>query len=258
MTRLVLVHGAFGGAWCWEPVIPGLELAGHTVETLDLPGSGEDQTPVEQITLDAYATRVCEVLADGPPAVLVGHSMGGMVVTQAAARLPEQVLALVYLTAFLPLDGESLLTLTARPEAADDQIQANITLSGEPPVATMPDEAARMAIYGECREEAASWALARRRPQPAVPFTNALEVDAAGAGSFAAIPRAYITCLRDRSIPPQMQRFMFERAGCDPVIEIDTDHAPWLSRTDEVVAALDALIGKNASTGWLARASGRL
>ena len=91
MARIVLVHGAFGGAWSWEPVIPGLEEAGHTVQALDLPGSGEDQTPVADVTLHAYADRVCEALASGPPAVLVGHSMGGVVVTQAAARTPAQV-----------------------------------------------------------------------------------------------------------------------------------------------------------------------
>jgi pimeloyl-ACP methyl ester carboxylesterase len=84
--RIVLVHGAFGGAWCWEPVLPGLRAAGHTVEAIDLPGHGEDKTPVAEVTLDAYADRVCGVLAAGPPAVLVGHSMGGVVVTQAAAR----------------------------------------------------------------------------------------------------------------------------------------------------------------------------
>ena len=101
-----------------------------------------------EVTLDAYAGRVCEVLAAGQPAVLVGHSMGGMVVTQAAARMPEQVSALVYLCAFVPVDGESLLVLTPRPEAADDQIQANLTISGDPPVAELTHEAARLAIYG--------------------------------------------------------------------------------------------------------------
>jgi pimeloyl-ACP methyl ester carboxylesterase len=241
MARLVLVHGAFSGAWCWEPVTAGLEQAGHSVETLDLPGSGDDQTPLEQISLDAYADRVCGVLAAGPPAVLVGHSMGGMVVTQAASRLPEQVLALIYLCAFIPVDGESLLTLTHRPEAADDQIQANIVVSGEPPLAVLPDEATRQAIYGECDEDSVQWALSRRRPQPAVPMGNPFNLDAAGADAFAALPRSYITCLRDRSIPPQMQRYMFERAGCDPVIAIETDHAPYLSRTVELVTALDRL-----------------
>jgi pimeloyl-ACP methyl ester carboxylesterase len=241
MARLVLVHGAFSGAWCWEPVIPGLEQAGHSVETLDLPGSGADQTPVSEVTLDAYARRVCEVLAAEAPAVLVGHSMGGMVVTQAAARMPEQVSALVYLCAFVPVDGESLLALTARPEAADDQIQANLTVSGEPPLAELSPQATRLAIYGMCTEEQFQWALTQRRPQPVVPFTNPFELDPAGAQAFAALPRSYVTCLQDRSIPPAMQRFMFTRASADPVIELDSDHAPYLSHTAETVSALGAL-----------------
>jgi pimeloyl-ACP methyl ester carboxylesterase len=241
MARLVMVHGAFGGAWCWEPALPGLREAGHTVQTLDLPGSGSDETPVAEITLDAYARRVGEVLASRPPAVLVGHSMGGMVVTQAAARSPEHVSALVYVSAFVPVDGESLLNLTARPEAADDQIQANIVVSGDPPVAVLPDDAARYAIYGCCTEEQIQWALPHRRPQAAVPMGNPFALDRSKAEAFLALPRSYITCLQDRSIPPAMQRLMFERAGCDPVIELDADHAPYLSRTRELVQALDRL-----------------
>jgi pimeloyl-ACP methyl ester carboxylesterase len=92
MARLVLVHGAFGGAWCWEPVAGPLTELGHTVETLDLPGGGDDDTPVAGITLESCAARVGDVLAARPePAVLVGHSMGGVVVTQAAADHPERV-----------------------------------------------------------------------------------------------------------------------------------------------------------------------
>ncbi len=67
MARILLVHGAFAGAWCWEPALPGLRAGGHTVETIDLPGAGEDPTPVAEVTLDAYGKRICEVLAEGPP-----------------------------------------------------------------------------------------------------------------------------------------------------------------------------------------------
>src|SRR5438552_2315995 len=78
-----------------------------------------------------------------PPAVLVGHSMGGMVITQAAANCPEYVDRLVYVAAFLPADGQSLIDLTQLPEGAGDAVQANLVVDGDPPVATMPPEAAR-------------------------------------------------------------------------------------------------------------------
>ena len=62
LARFVLVHGAFHGAWCWEPLILALSEAGHTTHALDLPGAGEDATPVGRVTLDAYAERICERL----------------------------------------------------------------------------------------------------------------------------------------------------------------------------------------------------
>jgi pimeloyl-ACP methyl ester carboxylesterase len=241
MARIVLVHGAFGGAWSWEPVIPGLEEAGHTVQAIDLPGSGEDQTPVADVTLDAYAERVCEALASGPPAVLVGHSMGGVVVTQAAAHTPEQVETLVYVAAFAPADGQSLLDLTSLPEGAGDQVQANIVVDGDPPVATMPEAAARVVIYGCSSDHAAAQAVARRRPQPVVPFTQPVQVPDDTRSEFERLPRAYVRCLQDLAIPPALQQRMSAAAGCDPVIELDTDHTPMLSRTNELVGILDRI-----------------
>jgi pimeloyl-ACP methyl ester carboxylesterase len=241
MARIVLVHGAFAGAWCWEPVLGGLRAAGHTVEALDLPGSGADHTPVAEITLDSYTNRVCETLGSGPPAVLAGHSMGGMVITQAAARTPERITSLIYVAAFLPATGQSLLNLTAYPEAAGDQVQANLVLEGDPPVATMPAAAAREALFGCCDDEQAAWGIARLGPQPGVPFAQPVSLGNPPPATFTALPRAYITCLQDRAIPPAMQRVMFEAGRCEPVIEIDTDHSPWISRTDELARALDRL-----------------
>jgi pimeloyl-ACP methyl ester carboxylesterase len=244
VARIVLVHGALAGAWCWEPVLPGLRAAGHEPECFDLPGSGEDSTPVAEVTLDAYAARVCDVLAQGAPAVLVGHSMGGMVVTQAAALSPEHVQRLVYVAAFLPSDGQSLMDLVAFPEAAGDQVQANLVVDGEPPVGTLPAEAARDALFGCCDDRQAAWGVKHLGPQAVLPFTHPVRVQAATADAFEALPRAYVTCTRDRAIPPAMQRRMFEAGGCDPVIEIETDHAPWISRTDELVAAINRIAGQ--------------
>ncbi|HTU85825.1 MAG TPA: alpha/beta fold hydrolase [Solirubrobacteraceae bacterium] len=239
MARIVLVHGAFGRAANWDRVIPGLRAAGHDVEAIDLPGQGEDPTPVAEVTLDRYASRVCGVLADGPPAVLVGHSMGGMVITQAAARCPAGVDRLVYVAAFLPADGESLIDLTQRPEGAGDAVQSGLVVDGDPPVATMPPDAAREGLMHCCDDEAAAWAQSLRGSQPVAPFTHSVALS--GDEAFDTLPRAYVTCLQDRAIRPALQRLMFERAGCDPVIEIDTDHCVWASRPDELVAALNRL-----------------
>ncbi len=241
MARMVLVHGAFGRASVWDRVATGLRAAGHEVEAIDLPGQGDDDTPVAEVTLDCYARRVCEALSAGPPAVLVGHSMGGMVITQAAADSPKDIDRLVYVAAFLPSDGESLIDLTQWPEGAGDAVQANLVVEGDPPVATMPPEAAREGLMHCCDDEAAAWGISLRGAQPVAPFTHPVRLTGPAAEAFAGLPRSYVMCLQDRAIRPPLQRVMLERAGCDPVIEIDTDHCVWASRPDELVAALDRL-----------------
>jgi hypothetical protein len=164
-----------------------------------------------------------------------------MSVTQAAARAPELIEVLIYAAAFVPEEGESLRELTQRPEAAGDMIQENIQVAGDPPVARLSEEAARAAIYNCCTVEQADWGLARRGVQPVIPMGQPLQMEADKAAAFRALPRRYITTLRDNCIRPPMQRFMFERAGAAPVLQIDTDHAPYLSRTQELVDALDTL-----------------
>jgi len=195
---------------------------------------------VAEVTLDACAERLCDLLrARDEPAIVVPNSMGGVITTQAAARCPERVAAIVYVAAFVPEDGESLLDLTRLPEGADDQVQANVIVEGEPPVATMPDEASTDALYGCCPPDVAAWAIANQRPQAVAPYATPVSLDAGGA--FAAIPRSYVLCRRDRAIPPPLQRLMLERAGCEEVVELDTDHSPHLSTTEELAQALDRL-----------------
>jgi pimeloyl-ACP methyl ester carboxylesterase len=236
MARIVLVHGAFSGAWSWEPVIGPLERVGHTVTAIDLPGSGDDRTPIAEVTLDSYAARICDTLGEqAEPAILVGHSMGGVAITQAAARCPERIALLVYVAAFMPSDGQSLLDLSLLPEGAGDQVQSNIVIDGEPPVATMP-ASARAALMASCSEEQVSFALARSRPQPVAPFATPVTIPA---GALDELRRAYVHCTQDRAIPPLLQLRMIREHPCVDVVEIATDHSPSFSATDELVAALD-------------------
>jgi len=236
MARFVLVHGAFGGAWSWEAVIPALAAAGHTAEAFDLPGAGEDRTPVADITLGSYAARACEVLTARPePAVLVGFSMGGVVVTQAASDCPDRVASLVFVAAFMPSNGQSLIELTDLPEGAGNMIKENLVVAGDPPVATLPDEAALTGIYNRCTPEQAAQAMKRRRPQAVLPLSTPVSVDES---VLARIPRSYVFTKHDRSMVPALQRRLIRDHPCERVIEIEADHAPFFSVTGELVAAL--------------------
>lgn len=237
MARFVLVHGAFCGAWIWGPLSERLKKIGHTVEAFDLPGMGEDCTPVEEVTLDASAERLCAVLASHrEPAIVVGHSMGGIVATHGAARCPDQIAALVYVAAFLPKNGQSLLHLTELPEGAGDQVQANIILEGEPPVAIMPVSASRSALYDCCPEDVAASAIQKHRPQPVAPFAAPVAIPS---GALDSIDRYYVICRQDRAVPPALQRRMIAENPCVDIVELDTDHTPQLSRADELAEALD-------------------
>jgi pimeloyl-ACP methyl ester carboxylesterase len=238
MARIVLVHGAWGGAWIWEKVVEPLEAKGHRVETLDLPGAGDDHTPLEQINLDLYAERICEKLGESPEqAVLVGHSMGGMAVTQAASRCPGRVASLIYVAAFLPAEGQSLVGLTELPEGKGDHVQETMVVSGEPPLAELSEEDSIIAFYNLASAEVAKWAAGMQRPQPAVPMLDEAKLSE----GYENIPRSYIHCTRDQANMPALQRRMMKEREVEPVIEIETDHTPHLSAPDELVTAIDQL-----------------
>lgn len=245
MARFVLVHGAFSGAWIWGPLEKLLAAKGHQAVAFDLPGLGDDHTPAAEVTLDSSAARVCDALAQSSdPAILVGHSMGGIVATQAAGRASSRIAALVYVCAFLPKDGQSLLELAHLPEGAGDQVQANIVVTDAPPVAVMPASASKDALYGSCTEEVAEWAIAHQSPQPLAPMATPVSIPK---GALDDIARYYVQCGKDQAIPPALQRRMIAENDCTAVFELDTDHTPHLSKVNELALILDEIAGQVTS-----------
>jgi pimeloyl-ACP methyl ester carboxylesterase len=111
MTRFVLVPGGWHGGWAFDAVGHALQGEGHEVRALTLAGLGDE--PASGVNLARHIDEVVRVLREGDaPAVLVGHSYGGMVVTGAADQVPSHVKAIVYADAYVPEDGESLWSLT--------------------------------------------------------------------------------------------------------------------------------------------------
>lgn len=231
MTRFVLVHGAFHGGWCWDEVADRLRASGHQVHAPDLPGAPGEGTPHEDVTLDAAVRTVTDLLdAGSEPAVLVGHSNGGVVITQAAAERPDKVRRLVYLAAFRPVDGERLLDLTSRPEGAGDGVQANVRVEG--PSAFFDPAKIEEVFAADCAPERIAEVQGRIGPQPLSMFATPVRL-----GGAEAHPTTYVVCTEDGAIPVALQRLMARRDAAT-VVELDASHSPYYSLPDEVVEIL--------------------
>lgn len=238
MTRFVLVHGAFMGAWCWDPVVSALRQAGHDVQAPDLPGSGSDDGQVADAELDGYIARIGGLLRNQAPAVLVGHSLGGVTITAVASRYPCAVAQLVYLAAFLPADGQSAGDLAGLSEGRDEGLRPRMLLTGQPPIATLSAADARAVLFNACDPDVADAAIARLGPH--APWIATTPVATRADSS---LPSAYIVCTEDLAIPPVLQRRMARDGSCSPIVEIGTDHSPFVSNPAVLVEALLAVTG---------------
>ncbi len=239
MGSFVLVHGAWHGSWCWEKVTPLLEAAGHTVDAVDLPGRGANPAEAAERTLEAYSRHVADrVEAAGGPVVLVGHSMGGMPITGAAELVPDRIAALVYVTAFLPNDGQALVQL------ADDDPEAlvlpNLVVDEASGLCTVREGALRETFYGECSAGDATWAAAQLVPESLAAMAAPAHVTEDRAGS---VRRIYVECVRDRAISIAKQRELWAARPCERVLTMETDHSPFLSAPQELAGHLLAVAG---------------
>lgn len=245
MSTYVLVHGAWHGAWCWYKVVPRLTKAGHRVFAPDLPSLGRDKTPVSAISLASWAENICEVVdAAAEPVTLVGHSRGGIIISEVAERRPTKVATLVYLTAFLLRDGESLLQVVQSDSAS--LVTPNLIVAADQSFMTVKQDVVKDAFYGECSDEDVELAKMLLAPEPTAPGATPVHVTGP---HFGRVPRVYIECLRDKAIPLALQRQMYANLPCQKILSMDTDHSPFFSATDTLVEHLTALTVVGAARG---------
>ena len=213
---------------------PLLEQAGHHVVAPDLPGMGDDTTPLADVSLQSWTDFLSELLdAQDEPVVLVGHSRGGLNITAAAEARPGRIKRLVYLCAYLLRDGESIIGVTS--ENADSQILAKLIPSDDQVSVTLSDETLRELFYNGFSEDDIALALSRVCPEPLAPATTPVSRSDA---NFGRVPRTYIECLDDKAVPPSLQKQMYEGSPCERVISMPTGHSPFMSAPEELAGHL--------------------
>jgi len=202
MASFSLVHGAWHGGWCWDPVRAELEARGHVVHTPDLP-------------CEDVAAGVEEYAAAVPTAdVVVGHSLGGLTIPYVDAHTH------VFLTALI---GSAEWTDVFVPGFGEGRVRDELGRSYYPDPAVAATELQYPA-------EHAHLASRLRRQAPYAP--DRLPVDRP----------VYVVCRRDAAIGPDWQRHLARDVlGVEP-IELDAGHSPMLERPNELAALLDALV----------------
>jgi pimeloyl-ACP methyl ester carboxylesterase len=240
MATFVLIHGAWHGGWCWERVAPLLVAQGHRVLAPDLPGMGSDRRKHGSDPLGDWTDFVAELATSaGEPVVLVGHSLGGVVISEVAERVPDAVGRLVYLTAFLLESGQSLADVANRyPDVGPARALRPAQADGEAIVD--PDQTVAI-FYNAMSATDAREATDRLVAQPLAAFTKAVTLSPE---RFGRVPRTFIEATDDRAISLEMQRDMQAAMPCDPVITLQCDHSPFYSAVPELAGALLSLVDR--------------
>jgi pimeloyl-ACP methyl ester carboxylesterase len=235
----VLVHGAAHGAWCWEDVAKRLEAKGHRVVTLDLPGHGRRAAEVRQASVASYARAVADAMARESVSrgIVVGHSMGGLVIQKVAELVPARIAHLVFLAAVVVPDGSSLAEIHLTPTVRE-AMQAMAIGRGDGRF-LFPADMAWARWMGDVPRDhpAVVRAMAALTPQALRPFVEKVKLDVFYSSR---LPRTYIRCLRDAAVPPPKAAEYAARLGVAP-IDLDAAHDPMLSEPDALARILERI-----------------
>lgn len=240
--HILLVHGAAHDENCWNELVPELKERGFNVHTLTLQGHGAKKKYGYQVSMKSYAKDVYTKAAEiAEPCVLIGHSMGGMVITAAAQAHPNLFKQMIYLTAFATPKTANCLAFYSKklerlcPEHITPTPKLNL-FNGT--VQYNADTSINM-FYKQCQGDL--YALVKRNicPQPLRPFLSFVRWSDERLGS---IPKDYIECTKDNAIPIKIQRIMQKNMNFNRIETLESDHSPFTSMPKELADVIVKLI----------------
>jgi pimeloyl-ACP methyl ester carboxylesterase len=235
----VLVHGAWQAPYVWDAVRADLVKKGNTVIVVELPGHGTDKTPPHTLSLDVYRDNVIGAIAkvEGQ-VILVGHSMGGMVITHVAEKIPSKISKLVYIGAFLPASGQALTDLAYSDPGS--KLGPSLVPSADQLTLDVKRDSLTNLFISDGSSATKEQVLTNYRAEPAIPFTNKVTLTDS---NFGTVEKVYIKTLQDIVISPALQDRMIAAGGIKTIYEVNTSHSPFLAQP-HAVSDLLVKIGK--------------
>jgi len=230
-ATFVLVHAAWLGGWSWKQVKEKLQAKGHKVIALDLPGHGKDRSPPKRITMRSYVQRVVSAIdKQKGKVILVGHSFGGIVISQVAERRTHKIQALVYLAAFLLPRGQSFMSATQGVKTSE--VLNNLIVKKSQGIVQVKSKAIHHAFGADLPRKVFRLLSKKLSPEPIRPLSHKLDITPAKWGS---LPRYYIETLADNAIPNAIQKKMYTGIGVNKVYTLQkSSHLPLFSAPGKV------------------------
>jgi pimeloyl-ACP methyl ester carboxylesterase len=228
MSTFVLVHGAFLGGFCWDLLVPELARFGHRSIAIDLPIEVPElgAETYAEVTVRAIKSAMSEDEINSQPPVLVGHSMGGLIIPLVAHQL--KVSALIYLAAALPMPGCSFMQ-----RAKTTETDVFLTEGDVNPY--LNRELAGQYWFHDCQPDVSAWATAKIRAQ------NSAKIifEDSPLKSLPAVPMHSIVGAQERLLSPVWGRRMSkELLGIDS-IDVAAGHCPQISQPSVVAKLLN-------------------
>jgi pimeloyl-ACP methyl ester carboxylesterase len=232
---IVLVHGAFENGHVWDGLSAKLSADGHRVIIVELPGRDAKPMAPNKVSLELYRDAVLQAIAgESRPVVLVGHSFGGFPISAAAEAAPEKIKTLVYVAAYLPRDGESMLALAtgdrdskAGPQLKIDEAHgmASINYAGRADLfANGAPEGLRKVLPDLILDE------------PLAPMATPVQLTAA---RFGKTDKVYVHTANDNVVSPWLQQQMVAATPVRASFTLQTGHTPFLTDVAGLAAAIE-------------------
>jgi pimeloyl-ACP methyl ester carboxylesterase len=231
---VVLVHGAFETADVWRPVEGQLRQSGYETIAVTLPGRTGNPLPPAEATLALYRDTILGVMSpEKRPVVLVGHSLGGMAISAVAEAQPDMVKALVYVAAYLPRDGQSLLTLSRGD--ANSRLEPTFRRSSDKATAVLDPARAAELFYNGCPSQIRATFVARMVPEPWRPLAEPVSLTPE---RFGAVSKAYVRTSKDLVVSPALQAAMTAATPVRQSITLKAGHAALMTLPRELARAI--------------------
>jgi pimeloyl-ACP methyl ester carboxylesterase len=228
-TTFALIHGAWHGAWCWDPLVAELEGRGHRAVAVDLPCDDPAVTTIDN------AEQMVEALGDADDVVVVGHSLGGIVAPVLAQLRP--VRKVVLLAALVPRPGRSLSdVMRSEPECTTEEFDKAPRHFGDHGAVTWDPDVASGLFFRACDPETARWAAARLRPQV---WTTSQEITPLERWPDCEI--VSIVCADDEVLAPDWSRRIARDVLGIDALELPAGHSPMLTHSTELANALTGM-----------------